>query len=153
MQTKSVIVGVTIGVVLVVGPLGAMAAVDELNGPDTPVVSVERLNSTHGAVAWTTEEPGYGHLTTYVQPECDSSWIAVNHVNDSSLNRSHHVVASIYELNETKANRTLSDLSEEHEIDYDGDPPERFKVVAAVQKDGSGASQTVVQRDLGGNCQ
>lgn len=152
MKTKNMVIGVVIGVLLIVGPLGAQAGVDKLNGPDTPEVSIERLNSTHAAVAWTAEEPADGRLVTYVQPACDSSWVAVNAVNDSSEQRMHHVAAPIYDLNETETNRTLSNLSGEYEFEYEGEQPKRFKVVASVQNGGSGARQTIVHRNLSHSC-
>ncbi len=153
MEIKTIVVGVVLGMVIVAGPIGTLAAIDELNGPDAPDASVERVNDTHAAVSWTTEEPGYGHLETYVQPECNSSWIGVDTINDSSFDRMHHVVAPIYELNETTTNRTLTNLSEDHDFEYDGGSPKRFKVVASVYTDGSGASETVLQRNLSGTCQ
>lgn len=152
MDLKSVIVGVILGVVLVAGPLGAMAAIDESNSVDTPDLTVERLNNTHASVAWATEEPARGHLETFVQPECGSSWIGVNDIN-ASFGRIHTVVAPIYKLNRTQTNRTLTNLSDEDWFEYDGEPPKRFKVVAAVYKGGSGASKTVLTRNLSSSCQ
>lgn len=55
MEIKTIVVGVVLGMVIVAGPIGALAAIDELNGPDAPDASVERINDTHAAVSWTTD--------------------------------------------------------------------------------------------------
>lgn len=64
----------------------------------------------------------------------------------------HHVTAPMYDLNETETNRTLSNLSGEYEIEYEGEQPKRFKVVASVRNGGSGVSQTIVHQNLSHTC-
>ncbi|MFC6960774.1 hypothetical protein ACFQJ8_01570 [Halocatena marina] len=117
-------------------------------------MTVERINSTHAAVSWTTKEPAHGHLDTYVQFRCNDSWYGVDHINDSSLSRTHLVVAPIYELNSSQVNQTIANASENDSIkQYEGESPSRYEVVASAYLDGSGAYKTIVERNLSQACQ
>lgn len=105
MDNRSLIVGVVIAGVVVAGVVGASSVVDSIQGPEITDVSVERLNSTHAAVAWATEKPTYGYITTYVHRHCGSGY-AISTINDSTFGRVHTVIAPIYKLNRSLVNRS-----------------------------------------------
>lgn len=153
MEKRSIIFGMVVAVVVVAGLSGVSMAIDEVNGPDSLAVTVERLNETHAAVSWTTDEPTYGTLNTYTQHRCNGSWIAINSVDDSSFSRSHLVIAPIYELNNSRITRTRMNLLEESPLKkYMKRPPTRWKVGVSAYKNGSGAGKEIVQRTLGQAC-
>jgi hypothetical protein len=144
MQRTSIVVGVVIGVVVVVGIVGTSSAVDKLNGPGTPEVSVERINDTHAAVAWTTKKPTQGHLRMYVSRECGPGWgKSITSINDSSFTRTHLVVAPIYDLNKSQVN--LSRVPGNGSL-------KQYQVEVSVFRDSSGASKTILKRNLTQAC-
>jgi hypothetical protein len=106
MGNQNIIIEVLLGIVVVVGFLGASTAYDKLVGPGNLDVTVERINATHAAVSWTTDEPTYGYLRASVSYQCGTGGerIITNKINDSSFSRMHLVVAPIYTLNESRGN-------------------------------------------------
>lgn len=152
MQRTSVVVGIILGVVVVVGLIGASAAYDKLSGPSMLDVTVERINSTHAAVAWTTAEPTHGYITTSVQYRCNASWLGINTVNDSSFTRTHLLVVPIYELNRSQMNETLATIPEDVAEQYQGMSPRRYEVTVVALRDGSGARKTIHSQTLGQAC-
>lgn len=105
--TSLVLGGVVVGVLVTTG---ATALLNELLGISTFDVTVERLNSTHAAISWTTEQPTHGYIKTYVSHQCGPAWgnrTTVNIINDSSLTRTHLIVAPIYDVN---ASVNLTDI-------------------------------------------
>jgi hypothetical protein len=154
MKRKSLVVGIVIGIVVVVGGIGAATAFDRLVAPGTPEVTVERINDTHAAVIWTTDVPTHGHLSTSIQAQCDGSWLTINSINDSSLSRTHHVIAPIYELNRSRIQPTLARFSENSSLHkYSWESPVRYEVSVSVYRDGSGAGKTIYSRTLNQSCQ
>ena len=154
MERKSVILGVLITILLGVGLAGAATAVDKLNGPGALEVTVERINDTHAAVSWTTDEPTHGTLYTLTQHRCNGSWVGINSVNDSTFSRTHLVIAPIYDLNKSRINQTRMNLSEENPFKQSmRKPPTRWKVTVDAFKDGSGASKEIIQRNLSQTCE
>lgn len=105
MEIRSLIVGIVIAGVVVAGAVGATSVWDSLQGPVITDVSVERLNDTHAAVAWATEKPTYGYISTDVHRHCGSGW-GINMINDSSFTQTHLVIAPIYELNRSRVNQS-----------------------------------------------
>jgi hypothetical protein len=70
MEKPSLVAGILLGVVVVVGFIGASTAYDKLVGPGNLDVTVERINATHAAVSWTTDKPTYGYLRASVSYQC-----------------------------------------------------------------------------------
>lgn len=154
MDRRSVLVGMVIAGVVIAGIAGVGTAIDKLNGPGTPEVTVERINDTHAAVSWTTETPANGTLYTFIQPRCNESWLSVARVNGSTLSRTHLVVAPIYTLNRSDVNQTFANLSNDSSFtQYRGTQPVRYKVNAEVWKDGSVAGKTIYTKNITDNCQ
>lgn len=108
MERISILLGIIIGVIVVSGGIiGAEAVTDELRGVGTPNVTVERINSTHAAITWTTKNPTHGYLKTSVARQCGPAWgkrKTINKINDSSFSRTHLIVASIYNLDKSEVN-------------------------------------------------
>jgi hypothetical protein len=153
METRSVVLGVVLAVVVGAGFAGAATAFDTLVGPDPPEVSVERINESHAAVSWTTDRPTRGTLSTLTQHRCNGSWVGVNTINDSSRSRTHLVIAPIYELNRSHVNRTRASLADDsYSKQYMQTPPKRYEVTVAVHGDGSAASKTIYRRTLARTC-
>jgi hypothetical protein len=126
------------------GIVGASVTVDKLQGPGTPDVSVERINATHAAVAWTTEKPTNGHLTIYVSRECGRGWgTSIMSINDSSFTPTHLVVAPIYDLNKSQVN--LSNVPGNGSL-------KQYQVDVSVFRDSSGAGKTILKRNLTQAC-
>lgn len=146
MQRMSVALGVIIGVVVVGGIVGAGTAIDSLQGIGTPNVTVERINSTHAAITWTTEKPTHGYLKASVARQCGPAWgerKAVNKINDSSLSRTHLIVAPIYNVNKSQINLT----------NVPGNGPLRWYQVSAVTVgDGEEVGTPIVKRNLSQAC-
>lgn len=154
MEKRSLILGMVIVGIVVAGVTGASMAIDKVDGPDALAVTVERINETHAAVSWTTDEPTYGTLYTYTQHRCNGSWIAINSVNDSSFSRSHLVIAPVYELNESRIEQTRMNLLKENPFKQSMKrPPTRWKVGVAAYKNGSGAGKTLIKHTLSQTCQ
>ena len=154
MEKRSVVLGVLITILVGAGLAGAATAVDKLVGPDTPEVHVERINDTHAAVSWTTDRPTHGTLSTLTQHQCNGSWIGINTVNDSSVSRSHLVIAPIYDLNRSRMNQTQAILPKNsYTRQYMEAPPKRYQVTVGVDGDGSGASKEILTRNLSQTCQ
>lgn len=89
--------------------MGALTTVDKLNGVGNPNTTVERINNTHAAVTWTTEKPTHGVLKMSVSRQCGSAWgqrETFNKINDSSVTRTHLIIAPIYDLNKSQVNLT-----------------------------------------------
>ncbi|WP_435077047.1 hypothetical protein [Halococcus sp. AFM35] len=153
METRSVVIGIVVAVVVGAGVAGVATAFDRLVGPDPPEVSVERINESHAAVSWTTDRPTRGTLSTLTQHRCNGSWVGVNTINDSSRSRTHLVVAPIYELNRSHVNRTRASLpNDSYAKQYMQAPPKRYEVTVTVHGDGSAASKTVFKRTLSRAC-
>lgn len=154
MNRKSFVAGIVIGAIVVLGGVGASAAYERLVAPGTPEVTVERINDTHAAIAWSTETPTYGILRTSIQAQCNGLWLTINAINDSSLSRIHHVIAPIYELNTSRIQPTLAKFPENSSLHtYQWESPVRYKVSADVYRDGSGAGKTIHNRTLNQSCQ
>ena len=105
MDKRSLIAGVVLTGVVVAGVVGASSVVDSLQGPEITDVTVERLNSTHAAVAWATKKPTYGYISTYVHRHCGPGY-AINTINDSTFTRTHLVIAPIYNLDRSRVNQS-----------------------------------------------
>ncbi|WP_185715515.1 hypothetical protein [Halocatena pleomorpha] len=142
----SVAVGVVIGVVVgAAGIAGTAATIDMVSGIGSPDVTVERVNDTHAAVTWTTEKPTRGHLTTSVSHQCGPAWgnlTTVNRINDSSVTRSHLVIAPIYDL-QSQAN--LTNVSGETS-------PKWYQVTAIAVRDSEMVGTSVVSQNLSETC-
>jgi hypothetical protein len=144
MDRTSVILGVIIGLLVVVVPMGASTAFDRLIAPGTPEVTVERINSTHAAVAWTTERPTQGYLRTRVSRECGRGWgKTIKTINDSSFTRTHLVIASIYDLNTSQV--ALASVPGNGSL-------AQYSVVVFVMRDASGAGKVIMTRNLSQTC-
>ena len=85
MERRSVILGVLITILVGAGLAGAATVVDKLNGLDSLEVTVEQINDTHTAISWTVDRPTTGTLSTYIQHQCNRSWVAINAINDSTV--------------------------------------------------------------------
>lgn len=98
----SLAVGIVIGVIVgVVAAAGAASTINAVSGIGSPEVTVERINETHAAVTWTTDKPTSGYLRTDVSHHCGPAWgrrIPAKRFNDSSVTRTHIVIAPIYDL-------------------------------------------------------
>lgn len=111
MKRSRVIVGLVLVILVVGGLTGAALAFDDLSRLATQhrtEVTVERINETHAAVAWTTEFPTYGYLNTSIQARCGGAWLQIKSINDSSHSRRHRVVAPIYDLNRSRIQPTVA---------------------------------------------
>lgn len=152
MGKRSLILGMVIVGVVVAGATGASMAVDKVDGPNALTVSVERINNTHAAVSWTTDEATHGTLYTSTQHQCNGSWIAINSINASSFSRSHLVIAPIYELNRSRIE--LTRMKQENSFkQYMKRPPVRWHVGVEASKNGTAASKIIIQRNLSQTCQ
>lgn len=146
MQRTDLLLGVLLGVALVGVAIGAASAIDKLQGPEITDVTVERLNDTHAAVAWTTENPTYGRVHTLVSRHCPPGWgSGVNTVEDSAFKRAHVVVAPIYDVNKSRMN--LSNVRghgalKQYEV----------KVAAWDREETTADFQTIVKRNLSQAC-
>jgi membrane-bound metal-dependent hydrolase YbcI (DUF457 family) len=146
--SKNLMSGIVIGIVVaMVVVVGASMTIDAIQGVGTPDVTVERINSTHAAVTWTTEKPTYGILTISVARQCGPAWgrrERINKINDSSLSRTHLIVESIYDLNESQVN--LASVP--------GNGPLRWYQVSAISVGNRERPYTtIVQRNLSQACQ
>lgn len=146
--SRNLVAGVFIGIVIAMAiVVGATATIDAVQGIDTPDVTVERINSTHAAVTWTTEKPTYGVLKTAVARQCGPAWgkrEIINKINDSSLSRTHLIVASIYDLDKSQVN--LASVP--------GNGPLRWYQVSAISVGDRERPYTpIVQRNLTQACQ
>lgn len=111
MQKISLVLGVVIGIVVgMLAIIGVTSILNELLGISTFDVTIERINSTHAAVSWTTEQPTHGYIKTYVSHQCGPAFgkrVTINIINDSSFTRTHLIVAPIYDM---KANINVTDI-------------------------------------------
>lgn len=148
MKKTTVMAGIVLGVVLgVVVAAGASATIDSVQGIDTPDVTVERINSTHAAVTWTTEKPTHGYLTISVSRQCGPAWgqrTQINKINDSSLTRTHLITAPIYELHTTNVNLAA--------VPGNG-PLKWYHVEAVTAGEGERVGTPIVSRNLSQTCQ
>lgn len=142
----TLVVGIVIGMVAgAVGAVGTAATINTMMGLSSPDVTVERVNDTHAAVTWTTEKPARGYLETSVSPHCGPAWgnsTTVNRINDSSVTRTHLVIAPIYDL-QSQANLTNAS----------GDrSPKWYQVIAVSARDSELVGTSVVSRNLSESC-
>lgn len=147
MQRASVGLGILIGAVVVGGIVGAGTAIDSLQGVGTPNTTVERINSTHAAITWTTEKPTHGYLKTSAARQCGPAWgqrKTVNKINDSSLTRTHLIVAPIYDLNKSQVNLT--------NIPGNGSL-KSYQVAAVTVGETEEVGTSIVKRNLSQTCQ
>jgi hypothetical protein len=147
MQRTSILLGILIGVGAVVGVVGASSVVDSLQGPEITDVTVDRLNDTHAAVAWSTEQPTRGYVDTLVSQHCPPGWgTGVNTINDSSFTRTHLVIAPIYELNTSQVN--LSKVRGNGSL-------KQYEVQVSVwnEEETTADYRTIVKRNLSQACQ
>lgn len=93
--------GFVIALVFVAGAIGAVMAYDELTGPTVTDVSLTRINDSHAAVAWTSEQPTNGTIEVSVRPETGGGTIDTV-ATDSERTRTHLVVVPIYDWNRSK---------------------------------------------------
>ena len=105
MQRGRVVLGLLVAVGLIAGVAGVSHAIDALQGPEITDTTVKRINDTHAAIAWETDEPTYGYLETHHTTGCAQWGEKVNTINDSAFSREHLVIAPIYGLNRSAANR------------------------------------------------
>lgn len=141
---KIIIEGAIIGIAVVVGPMGALATVDKLNGVDTPDVTVERINNTHAAVTWLTEKPTHAYVTTSVSRQCGPGGTTIDTINVSSLKRTHHIISPIHDSNKSQVNQT----------DIPGNrSPKYHEVGMLVMRNRSGATTSIMKRNLSQSCQ
>lgn len=142
----TLVVGIVVGVVAgAVGAAGTAALIDTVSGISSPDVTFERVNDTHAAVTWTTEKPTRGYLITSVSHQCGPAWgnrTTVNRINDSSVTRTHLVIAPIYDL-QSQANRT--NVSGETSLKW-------YQVTAMAVGDSETIGTSVVSRNLSGSC-
>jgi membrane-bound metal-dependent hydrolase YbcI (DUF457 family) len=137
------LVGIGIGVLVTVG---VPATIHAFQGIGAAEVTVERLNSTHAVVTWTTEEPTYGLLKTSVSRHCEPTWgnkTPIKRLNDSSFSRTHLIIAPIYDLNESYVART--NVSETGPIKW-------YQVAAVMVGDNEHISVPIVSRNLSQAC-
>jgi hypothetical protein len=104
----SIAVGIVIGIVVgMVVAAGAAATIDAVLGIGSPDVTVERINDTHAAVTWTTEQPTRGYLEISVSSQCGPAWgsrTTIGTISDPSVAETHLVTAPIYNLSESQLN-------------------------------------------------
>lgn len=144
MERKSIIIGLIIGVVVVVAPMGAVASIDKLAGVGTPEVTTERINDTHAAITWSTEKPAHAYVTTSVSRQCGPGGTTINSINVSSIDRTHLIIAPIYDLNRARVNQ--SRVPGNGSLKW-------YEVNVLVMRNGSGASETIIKRNLSQACQ
>lgn len=97
--TIGIAVGILIAVTVVIAGAGTLTAMETLQGTAPPDVTTERINDTHAAVSWTTDEPTRGYIRVVASTNCDSAWgTVVTEINDSSVTRTHLIVAPVYDL-------------------------------------------------------
>lgn len=147
MNKLNFVLGILLGIVVVIGGIGASSAVDTLLGPTITDVTVERLNDTHAAIAWTTENPTHGYVDTYVSQHCGSGWWdGVNSINDSEFTRTHLVVAPIYGLNTSQVNQSR--------VRGNGSLKKyQVEVSAWDKKESTADYRTIVERNISQACQ
>lgn len=137
------LVGIGIGVLVAVG---VPATIHTFQGIGAAEVTVERINSTHAAVTWTTAEPTYGLLKTSVSRQCGPAWgsrTPIKILNDSSFTRTHLIIAPIYGLNESHVARTS--------VSGTG-PIKWYQVTAVMVGDGEHIGVPIVSRNLSQMC-
>jgi hypothetical protein len=129
----------------VVVTTGTTAILNSLLGIGTFDVTVERINSTHAAISWTTEQPTHGYIKTYVSHQCGPAWgnrTTVNIINDSSVTRTHLIVAPIYDVN---ASVNLTDVP-------GNGPVKWYRVEAVSAGDVERIGMSLVNRNLSQAC-
>ena len=142
----SITLGIVIGIIMgVAAAAGAASTINAVSGIGSPDVTVERINETHAAVSWTTDKPTSGYLKTEVSHQCGPAWgnrISTKRFNDTSVTRTHLVVAPIYDL-QSQVNQTT----------IGGETPLKWYQVKAVSVgEEEVVGTTVVSRNLSQTC-
>ncbi|MFH5802136.1 DUF4184 family protein [Haladaptatus sp. CMAA 1911] len=140
--TVGIVIGVTVGVV---AAAGAVSTINAVSGIRSPEVTVERINESHAAVSWTTDKPTTGHLRIDVSHHCGPAWgqrIPAKRFNDSSVGKTHLVIAPIYDL-PSDVNRTIGA----------GKPVKWYQVEAVSVGEREVVGTTVINRNLSQTCQ
>jgi membrane-bound metal-dependent hydrolase YbcI (DUF457 family) len=145
--SKNLVAGIIIGIVLgAIVVTGVPVTINAVQGVGTPDVTVERINSTHAAVTWTTEEPTHGYLTIAVSRQCGPAWgerTRIKTIKDSSLSRTHLIIAPMYGPNSSQV-----DL-----MTVSGNGPLKWYQVSAVTVGDSERVPTpIVSRNLSRTC-
>lgn len=157
MERVRVIVGLVIVILVIGGLIGAAFAIDariDIEPDRTAGVTVERINETHAAVAWTTEDPTYGDLHTAIRAQCNSGvWLEIKSINDSSFSRRHLVVAPIYELNRSRIQPTVANITYGPWKQQPWRSPVQYKVAVNTYHDRSEGSNPLFIRNIGQGCQ